>query len=181
MSRGSQAASGEVLSDLVLSTLLASSRDGDRRAADTIATAMANMIGHLARRVRSRCDRDELISAGLYGMVQSLATFSESGGASLRSWVSTHALGAMRRTRCPEIAESVDIHDVEEPVQASSRELNSALRNLPANQRKILRLIYRDGLSARAVAARLHMDARTIARLERQGIASMRRELGADP
>lgn len=147
------AASNENISDEVLITRIAA---GDRRAFESFTRHHGDFLFATAvRMMRTRPDAEDVAQETLLRVWQKAATWSPSGGASVRTWVYRIAynlcIDMIRRRRpsgaLPETLSSPEQADDMIKQKERAHHVGEALKQLPERQRAALVLCHYQGLS----------------------------------
>ncbi|MBM4397509.1 MAG: sigma-70 family RNA polymerase sigma factor [Deltaproteobacteria bacterium] len=143
-------------------------------------------------------DRRDLEQDGIVGLLEAAARYRSDGGASLRTFGTVRAVGAMRdHVRClarwaRELPCGDDVARLEEPaadvlgcgdtrspeskvrVLRFRRFLRTEWQRLPDPERQVIRMRFFDGATYRQVATRFGVSVASAVRWERQGLDLLR-------
>ncbi len=154
------------------------------------------MVEACARRFHGRvynaCDREDLFQEGVVGLLEAASRYETGRNCRLATFGAHRMSGAMmdhvrslarRSVECacadPEARPPRDL-DITRSMESRAmlrqlrRVLVSGLPGLDATALEVLRLRFRDGLTAREAATRLGVSAPTIVRLEAKALARIR-------
>jgi RNA polymerase sigma-70 factor, ECF subfamily len=166
---------------------------GDARAFEVIFDRHSGGAFSLAYRMCGRrAPAEDIVQDAFMSLWRSGARYDRTRG-SVRSWVlgavHNRAIDALRRGA---IRESRDVYDdgITERLPSSedtemevarrevTREVRSALEEVPANQRQVIELAYFGGFTHRQIAEMLKLPPGTVKGRMRLGLTKMRLELG---
>jgi RNA polymerase sigma-70 factor (ECF subfamily) len=172
--------------------LIKRAADNDREAFGQLYDRFSSMVFTLAvRMLKTRSDAEDLLQEVFVQVWRQAANYDEERG-SPEAWIvnmaRSRALDKIRSIRRTE----KNIVLADDPAQARSTDnvessaidlevrltMNSALANLPENQRRVLELAYFDGLTQNEIADRLGEPLGTVKTRMRSGIQRLREIFG---
>jgi RNA polymerase sigma factor for flagellar operon FliA len=174
---------------------------------DAYLPLVRRVVRQLARRLPSNVERDDLLAAGVFGLVDSLRRNGGDGGATFEWYARTRIKGAIvdelraqdwlsRRARAAEGATSfVSFEDVanddetglagDDPsevfeTRCLARALGRALQQLPQRERTVVARYYFEGAKLKDISAELGVSEPRISQLLSRAIEKLRAILRAE-
>lgn len=187
-----------------------SEREALQRGVDAYLPLVRRVVGQLARRLPANVQRDDLLAAGIYGLVDSIQRNGGAGGASFewyartrirgaifdelraQDWLSRRARAASETTTCFVSFDETDVtneHGLAGPAEDPAEALEScalrlalsrAVSQLPDRERIVISRYYFEGARLKDIGAELGVSEPRISQILSRAIVRLRQILEAE-